>query len=84
MAASYGGYIECMGLLIERVSLTKTISHDNNINHFQGADTTVRDNEGMCALHWSVLRGHLDAVRLLLGRGAHVNNIATQQQQQQV
>ncbi len=42
----------------------------------QGADVTHRDNEGLCALHWAVLRGHLDAVRLLLSRGATANNIA--------
>ena len=35
-----------------------------------------RDHEELCALHWAVLRGHLDAVRLLLARGANPNNIA--------
>merc|ERR1719402_534616 len=30
----------------------------------------------MCSLHWAVRRGHADAVRLLLDRGAYPNNIA--------
>ena len=30
----------------------------------------------MCALHWATLRGHLDAVRLLLANGAFPNYVA--------
>ena len=43
---------------------------------FQGADIGHVDNEGMCALHWAALRGHLDAVQLLLLKGANVNRVA--------
>ena len=31
-----------------------------------GADPTTRDNEGMTPLHWSVIMGFMDNVRLLL------------------
>ena len=30
----------------------------------------------MDCLHWAVLRGHLDAVRLLVENGAEINNVA--------
>lgn len=31
----------------------------------------------MCALHWATLRGHLDAVKLLLKSGAKINGVAS-------
>jgi ankyrin repeat protein len=42
----------------------------------QGANVRLRDHENMCALHWASLRGHMDAVKLLLGFNAAVNNVA--------
>ena len=62
MLAAYGGYVECLKLLAGR----------------GGCDLRHRDNEGTCALHWAAIRGHLDAVGLILDAGdAFVNSVGT-------
>jgi ankyrin repeat protein len=45
-------------------------------NICQGAEMNVTDHQGMSAVHWAVVRGHLDVVRLLVDLGAFLNNIA--------
>ena len=59
------------------VSKTVTINCDKNnikeqgnkkkiLSCLQGAETNHTDHQGMSAVHWGVVRGHLDVVRLLV------------------
>ena len=38
-----------------------------------GADTNVRDGQGMTPLHWAAQYGHKEIVELLIAKGADVN-----------
>ncbi len=38
-----------------------------------GADTNVRDGQGMTPLHWATQYGHKEIVELLIAKGADVN-----------
>ena len=42
----------------------------------KGADINQKDHQGMSAVHWSVVRDHLDVVRVLVDGGAFLNDVA--------
>jgi len=43
---------------------------------FKGADVRSIDYQGMSGVHWGVLKGHLDIVRLLIQYKGYVNDLA--------
>jgi len=55
--AAYGGYTDCMNVLISE----------------GGADPNIQDSEGITALHWACSVGSLEAVQLLLQMEANFN-----------
>ena len=55
--AAYGGFSECVRVLLEE----------------GGASVTLQDDEGITALHWACSVGHMDVIHLLLTAGANPN-----------
>ena len=55
--ASYGGFTECLNVLLSEGQA--------NIN--------LQDSEGITALHWACSAGNIEAIHLLISAGANVN-----------